>query len=147
MMVGHRTSSRVSENPCGPAELLHCPHLTGFCWQLDGNMENAKWRTLLFDLRGGYGLYVHCVEALLTSVCANSTHLKSEDFIAKRFVYGKSYVWDNHWVEPPIGKPCGIWFKQLQDRLLFHSHHWMSSLMLWLQFFWATNFSLVDWPY
>ena len=92
MMVGHRTSSRVSENPCGPAEILHCPHLTGFCWQLDGNMENAKWRTLLFDLRGGYGLYVHCVEALLTSVCANSTHLKSENFIAKRFVYGKNYI-------------------------------------------------------
>jgi len=91
-MVGHPVSSRVYENSCEPTELLRCLRLSEFCLQLDGNMENAEWRTSLFDLRGGYGLYVPCVEALLMSVCANFTHLKSGDFTAKRFVYGKIYV-------------------------------------------------------
>ena len=68
MMVAHRVSSRVCENPCEPTELLHCLRLVGFSGQLDGNMDNAEWCTSFFDLRGGYGLYVQCVEALLTSV-------------------------------------------------------------------------------
>ena len=70
-------------------------------------MDNAEWCALPFDPRGGYGLYVQCVETQLIPLCASFVPLKSGDFIAKRFVHGKIHVC-NRWAELPIGKPCGI---------------------------------------
>ena len=90
-------------------------------------MVNATRRVLLFDLRGGCGLYFFNAPKHTWRRHAQNAFVSNQESSSRRH--------------------CGTWFIQVQHKLMLRSHHWTKFADALEKIFPATNSSLNDRPH